>query len=78
MLFRKHKHKETDAEQDFKTILDIVKDYDRQGFKKLMDAIEDCWSGYDKILRTKTRSEKEDAEIIEAEKTLNLIEEGEK
>lgn len=77
MLFKKHKLEETDAEQDFMTIINIVKKYDRQGFNRLIDAIEDCWRGYDKVLRTKTRDEKENADIIESEKTLNLIEEGE-
>ncbi len=77
MLFKKHKPEETDAEQDFMTIINIVKKYDRQGFNRLIDAIEDCWRGYDKVLRTKTRDEKENADIIESEKVLNLIEEGE-
>jgi len=75
MIFRKKKkNTETDAERDFKTILDIVKDYDKKGFNKLIDAIEDCWNGYDKILRTQTREEKANADLIEAEKTLELIE----
>lgn len=76
MIFKKKHCVESDAEQDFKTILNIVKDYDKQGFKKLMDAIEQCWIGYDLILRTKTREEKANADLIEAEKTLDLLEEG--
>lgn len=34
--------KETKAEHDFRVILDIVKDYDKAGFNKLMDAVEQC------------------------------------
>ena len=73
-MFKKKIVVETDAERDFRTILDIVKNYDRQGFNRLIDAIEDCWSGYDKILRTKTRDEKETDEITKVEKTLDLLE----
>ena len=73
-MFKKKQFTESDAEQDFRTILDIVKNYDRQGFNRLIDAIEDCWKGYDKILRTKTRDEKETDEITKVEKTLDFLE----
>lgn len=69
-LFRNRPRPESDAERDFRTILDIVKDYDKQGFNKLVDALEEAWKAYDLILRTQTRQEKEDADIIEAEKAL--------
>ena len=47
------------AEQDFQKIVDIVKYLDKTEFKKFMDATESVWEGYDKLLRVKTREEKE-------------------
>lgn len=69
--------KETKAEHDFRVILDIVKDYDKAGFNKLMDAVEQCWKGYDIIYRTKTRDDKENEDIIKADKMLDFYEEKE-
>lgn len=69
--------KETKAEHDFRVILDIVKDYDKAGFNKLMDAVEQCWKGYDIIYRTKTRDDKENEDIIKADKMLDFYEGGE-
>jgi predicted metal-dependent HD superfamily phosphohydrolase len=66
--------RETKAERDFRTILDIVKDYDKAGFNKLMDAVEQCWKGYDIIYRTKTRDEKEDEDIAKTERELKYLE----
>lgn len=66
--------KETKAERDFRTILDIVKDYDKAGFNKLMDAVTQCWKGYDIIYRTKTRDEKEDEDIAKTERELKYLE----
>lgn len=48
------------AEQNFKTILNIVKNYDKREFTKLMDAVQKCWEGYDIVLRARTRDEKQD------------------
>lgn len=70
--------KETKAEHDFRVILDIVKDYDKAGFNKLMDAVEQCWKGYDIIYRTKTRDDKENEDIIKADKMLDYYEGEEK
>lgn len=70
--------KETKAEHDFRVILDIVKDYDKAGFNKLMDAVEQCWKGYDIIYRTKTRDDKENEDIIKADKMLDFYEGEEK
>ena len=70
--------KETKAEHDFRVILDIVKDYDKAGFNKLMDAVEQCWKGYDIINRTKTRDDKENEDIIKADKMLDYYEGEEK
>lgn len=75
-IFQKNKkHEETDAERDFKTIIDIVSRYDKAGFNKIMDAVEQCWKGYDIIYRTKTRDDKENEDIIKADKMLDYYEE---
>lgn len=71
-IFKKNKAgKETDAEKDFKTMLDIASRYDKAGFNKLMDAVAQAWKGYDIMLRTKTRDDKENEDLIKAEKTLD-------
>ena len=70
--------KETKAEHDFRVILDIVKGYDKAGFDKIMDAVEQCWKGYDIIYRTKTRDDKENEDIIKADKMLDYYEGEEK
>ena len=78
MCFKRKKNNESDAEKDFRTIIGIVAKYDKQGFNRLMSAIEQCWIGYDIVLRTKTREEKENPEIVEAERKLEFIEQKEK
>ena len=49
----------------------LTGDYDKAGFNKLMDAVEQCWKGYDIIYRTKTRDDKENEDIIKADKMLD-------
>lgn len=56
---RKTQQTETKTEQDFQTIVNIVKYLDKTEFKKFMDATQMVWEGYDKLLRVKTRDEKE-------------------
>lgn len=56
---RKTQQTETKTEQDFQTIVNIVKYLDKTEFKKFMDATQMVWEGYDKLLRVRTRDEKE-------------------
>lgn len=80
-LFRSKNDKESDAERDFKHIVEIVKKYDKPGFTKLMEAVQQVWAGYDTVLRTKTRQEKddikqakEDKDIADTESKLEFLE----
>lgn len=75
---KNNKPKETEAEHDFRVILDIVKKYDKAGFDKIMDAVGQCWKGYDIMYRTKTRDDKENDDIIKADKMLDYYEGEEK
>ncbi len=61
MKFFRQKKEETltKTEQDFQKIVDIVKNLDRNEFKKFMEATQSVWEGYDRLLRVKTRDEKE-------------------
>lgn len=69
-LFRKEPQAEPGREADFQTVLDIVKEFDKTEFKRFMEGIDLAWQGYDKVLRTKTRDEKEVKDITKIEKEL--------
>lgn len=75
MLFKKHKNNsELDREQEFQTVLDIIKGYDRAEFKRFMDGMTLAYQGYDKVRRVQTREEKETEDITEVEKKLEYLE----
>lgn len=77
-MFKKKERTVPEAEWRFQTVLDVVKDFDKQNFKKFMAAIELAWSGYDKALRAPTRSEKETGDIDELDLGLLETEKGAK
>lgn len=62
---KKESEQETKTEQDFQTIVNIVKYLDKTEFKKFMEATQLVWDGYDKLLRVKTRDEKETKPVDE-------------
>ncbi len=75
------KHKKVSIEEsarevDFQIVLDVVKKFDKTEFKRFMSGIESAWEGYDKILRAKTREEKEVAEIDKTEKEFLEVDNG--
>lgn len=76
-LFKK-KPVAPDRETDFQMVLNIVKRFDKKEFTKFMAGIGLAWQGYDKVLRTQTREEKEVEDITSAEKTIEFIEQQEK
>ena len=63
-------------EQDYQTVLDIVKYYDRVEFNKFLDGVKLGWEGYDKCLRARTRDEKEVKPVDDL--TNSFIETGDK
>lgn len=63
------------AEMRFQQVLELVKDLDRKEFNKLIEATKLAWQGYDKMRQVQTIDEKEEADIKDAEKKLDFIEE---
>lgn len=75
-LFKK-KLSAPDRESDFQMVLNIVKRFDKKEFTKFMAGIELAWQGYDKVLRTQTREEKEVEPVTSTERELEYIEQQE-
>lgn len=73
---RKKEEIQSKTEQDFQQIVDIVKNLDKTEFKKFMDATQLVWEGYDRLLRVKTRDEKEVKPVDDL--TNSFIETGDK
>lgn len=76
-IFKKNKQRyyEDMAETRFQQVLELVKDLDRKEFNKLIEATKLAWQGYDKMRQVQTIDEKEEADIKDAEKKLDFIEE---
>ena len=66
----KKKHESDKVEAKFQAVVDIVRGLDRREFNRLIDGMKLVWEGYDKVGQAKTREEKENADIDEAEKIL--------
>lgn len=74
MIFKK-KHIITDkVEMRFQQALNLVKDLDKKEYKRFIDGLDLAWQGYDRIRRVQTIDEKENAEIDEVEKLLDIEE----
>jgi glycine betaine/choline ABC-type transport system substrate-binding protein len=69
-LKKKRQNKDQDREQDFQTCLDVVKKFDKKEFNRFWDGIKKAWEGYDVVLRTQTREEKETEPVSEVERYL--------
>lgn len=77
MFFKKKKLSERDKREFFREVLDYVSEFDRAEFNRFKDGLQNCWEGWDKFLRTKTKDEKEserfakeNEDIASAEKIL--------
>lgn len=68
-LFKKHKNADI-VESRFQQGLNLVKDLDKREFNRFVDGLTLAWQGYDRIRRVQTIDEKENGDIIEAEKIL--------
>ena len=68
------KRKITDrVEERFQTALNLVKDLDRREFKRFVDGLTLAWQSYDRIKQVQTIDEKENSDILTAEKVLRAI-----
>lgn len=68
---RKKKNKiEDKVEARFQTVVDLVRDLDRKELNRLIEGVQLCWQGYQKVGQAKTTEEKENGDIDEAEKAL--------
>ncbi len=71
IFFKKHnKGYDGSPESRFEAVYELTKDLPKADFNRLIDGIKLAWEGYDKALRVKTREEKENADIYDAEKEL--------
>lgn len=70
-IFKKKGGWNLEPERRFEAVYSLVKDLPKADFNRLIDGIKLAWEGYDKALRVKTREEKENADIYDAEKELS-------
>ena len=67
---RKAKRNADKVESRFQQALNLVKDLDKREFNRFVDGLTLAWQGHDRIRRVQTIDEKENGDIIEAEKIL--------
>lgn len=68
--FSKTKSKKDKVESRFQQGLDLVKDLDKREFNRFIDGLTLAWQGYASMRRVQTIDEKENKDIIAAEKIL--------
>ena len=71
-LFRKRKHYQVEdpSEQRFDAMMELIKDLPKSDYNRLKDAMDLGWSAYQKVRNVKTADEKENEEILNAEKQI--------
>lgn len=70
-LFRKRKHIIQDpSEQRFDAMMELIKDLPKADYNRLKDAMDLGWNAYQKVRNVKTADEKENEDILSAEKVL--------
>lgn len=70
-LFKRKSYQPLQPEERFEMIFELIRELPKADFSRLIDGIKLAWEGYDKALRVKTREEKENADIYDAEKELS-------
>lgn len=72
MLFRKRKQYKVEdpSEQRFDAMMELIKDLPKSDYNRLKDAMDLGWSAYQKVRNVKTADEKENEEILNAEKQI--------
>lgn len=70
-LFRKRKITIQDpSEQRFDAMMELIKDLPKSDYNRLKDAMDLGWNAYQKVRNVKTADEKENEDILSAEKIL--------
>ena len=72
-LFKRKKKQniEDPVEQRFDAMMTLIKDLPKSDYNRLKDAMDLGWSAYQKVRNVKTPDEKENEDILQAEKTLS-------
>lgn len=71
-LFKKKPKYEDKLEQRLDIISDLTRDLDRPEFNRLVDALKSMFDARQKLKGVKTKEEKENQDITESEKILDL------
>lgn len=58
------------AEQRFDAMMELIKDLPKADYNRLKDAMDLGWNAYQKVRNVKTADEKDNEEIMNAEKQL--------
>lgn len=70
-MFRKKKHiVEDPVEQRFDSMMELIKDLPRGDYNRLKDAMDLGYNAYQKVRNVKTVDEKENSDILSAERAL--------
>lgn len=71
-LFRKHKQHiiEDPVEQRFDAMMELIKDLPKADYNRLKKAMDLGWQSYQTVRNVKTDDEKENEDILNAEKAL--------
>lgn len=71
-MFKKKKHiVEDPVEQRFDSMMELIKDLPRGDYNRLKDAMDLGYNAYQKVRNVKTVDEKENSDILSAEKVLS-------
>ena len=72
MLFRKRRQYKVEdpSEQRFDAMMELIKDLPKSDYNRLKDAMDLGWSAYQKVRNVKTADEKENEDILSAEKAI--------
>ena len=71
-LFRRKRNYiiEDPSEQRFDAMMELIKDLPKSDYNRLKDAIDLGWNAYQKVRNVKTADEKENEDILSAEKAI--------
>ena len=70
-IFKRKKVYEDPAELRFDAMMELIKDLPKADYNRLKKAMDLGWQSYQTVRNVKTDDEKENSEILEAEKILS-------
>ena len=70
-IFRRNRVYEDPAELRFDAMMELIKDLPKADYNRLKKAMDLGWQSYQTVRNVKTDDEKENSEILEAEKILS-------